>query len=669
MKNKKDSPLHTPFPDDASLPSFRRAILAIGLATVLLLLAGSIGVSAWMKRTHLQAQLADISQDAATSLGFALSANRDLDPVLSDMMVDAMFNGGNYSLIEFVNVKGEPVVTRRANAVQSVPDWFRAWLPLQVAEGRADVVSGWRRLGSVRVQASLEAAYLEMWRTLVNFSGWFVLVTLGVVVLLGVILGRLLAPLGRMEEVALQLAEGDLNVTWPSARYRELARVRHALARMSHRLSEIFREQLAHIEQLRTEVMQDGVTGLPNRKAFLAQLRLVLETMEEGRSGTLVLIRFDAFARYNREAGHSQGDILLKQMADVVCDTLVGQEGAFAGRLKAAEFALFLAGMRAEELEGKWMEDMLGRIRLCPALQGQPVEGLGAALLQVAPGDAVGEVMAAADQALGRALDRTSLRPWCTGEMNGHGGGLISAADWREEIEQALLEHRVNPMFQPVLGVMGQHVLHHQVSTCLRLEDDTLTAAQFLPLASRFGLVERLDRHVLYEVIRLLDEDPRLKLSVPLAVETLRAQDFVDWLRHQLADHPGVGARLILDVPEAGIVHAWASMDALARARGQMGYALSVSQFGGAGQPFGYIQRWRPDWLRLDGALCLRTHEEPDNRFYMEALIKAAHSQDARVVAMLVENAQQAETWRELGVDAVMGYYLARPQSAPVHLG
>ncbi|WP_369601080.1 EAL domain-containing protein [Hahella sp. SMD15-11] len=652
---------------DSDAPSFRRVMAWAGMAGLILLLAGSIGVNAWIKRTHLQAQLSSVAQDAATALGFALSSAPRVDWVLAGSMADAMFDSGTYADIVIEDVQGTTVVERHARPDRTVPDWFRAWLPLEAPEGRADVVSGWRRLGTVRVRASLEDAYMEMWRTLVSFAGWFAVVALLVLAVLGVLIARLLAPLGRMEEVAGRLADGELDVVWPNPRFRELIRVRDALARMSERLAVIFREQLASIEQLRTQVMQDGVTRLPNRRAFLAQLRIALESLDEGRPGTLVLLRYDDFARFNREEGHAQGDILLSQMGEVIRDVLAPLDGAFAGRLKAAEFALFLTDVPASDIPSQVLSDLLPRLRLCPAFQGRTVERLAAAKVEVGPGLMVVQAMAAADAALEQALSDEVGQDWATGEPEGHGEQVVSATDWRAEIEQALAKEQIDILYQPVLSTMGREVLYQQVVTRLQIEDDELPAARFLPLASRFGLVARLDRHVLRKVVEVLNSDAGLTVGVPLAVDTLRESDFMDWLRRLLTDYPGVGRRLILDVPEPAVLHAWATVDALARERSRLGYALAINRFGGAGQPFGYIQRWRPDWLRLDGALCHRMSSGQDHRFYLESLIMAAHSQDARVIATLVESQSQVDAWRDLGVDGVMGYYLARPQATPVH--
>jgi EAL domain-containing protein (putative c-di-GMP-specific phosphodiesterase class I) len=54
--------------------------------------------------------------------------------------------------------------------------------------------------------------------------------------------------------------------------------------------------------------------------------------------------------------------------------------------------------------------------------------------------------------------------------------------------------------------------------------------------------------------------------------------------------------------------------------------------------------------------------EESDSRFFIGSLCSAAHSLDITVIAEGVETEQQWELLKELNLDAIQGYIIARPK-------
>jgi diguanylate cyclase (GGDEF)-like protein len=93
---------------------------------------------------------------------------------------------------------------------------------------------------------------------------------------------------------------------------------------------------------LETLARCDGLTGLPNRRAF--ELTLETECARARRSGeplSVVYIDIDCFKEINDRFGHAAGDQVLRQLAAAIGETLrTGGDGGF--RLGGDEFALLL---------------------------------------------------------------------------------------------------------------------------------------------------------------------------------------------------------------------------------------------------------------------------------------------------------------------------------------
>ena len=98
-----------------------------------------------------------------------------------------------------------------------------------------------------------------------------------------------------------------------------------------------------HLEAVRIEAMTDGLTHLPNRRAFDEALEAALKSADgSGQTVTLAVLDIDHFKVFNDTWGHQTGDQVLRYVASVI-----GQSGAAprtAARFGGEEFALILPG-------------------------------------------------------------------------------------------------------------------------------------------------------------------------------------------------------------------------------------------------------------------------------------------------------------------------------------
>ncbi|MBV8850519.1 MAG: diguanylate cyclase [Methylobacteriaceae bacterium] len=95
--------------------------------------------------------------------------------------------------------------------------------------------------------------------------------------------------------------------------------------------------------QLRELSRTDGLTGIPNRRAFDEALSMEWRRAlrESGTSLSLALIDIDHFKKFNDEYGHPAGDDCLRLVASAISVTLQ-RPGDIAARFGGEEFALLL---------------------------------------------------------------------------------------------------------------------------------------------------------------------------------------------------------------------------------------------------------------------------------------------------------------------------------------
>ena len=139
----------------------------------------------------------------------------------------------------------------------------------------------------------------------------------------------------RMRSNAKRLDQGR-PLEEADASHDELGSLSRALVRTGQHLSELQ-------EELRRFATVDDLTGLANRRGFFALGEHELLVAARTRvSVAMLFVDVDGLKHVNDELGHAMGDLLLKEAADVIRETIRASD--VAGRLGGDEFCVLLMG-------------------------------------------------------------------------------------------------------------------------------------------------------------------------------------------------------------------------------------------------------------------------------------------------------------------------------------
>ncbi|MCW2985222.1 MAG: diguanylate cyclase and metal dependent phosphohydrolase [Conexibacter sp.] len=100
------------------------------------------------------------------------------------------------------------------------------------------------------------------------------------------------------------------------------------------------RENVALLRRSRHEALEDGLTGLPNRRRLMLDLRQALGSGHDDPS-TLVFFDLDGFKGYNDNFGHGAGDALLARLGLALAQSVARAGTAY--RLGGDEFCVLFA--------------------------------------------------------------------------------------------------------------------------------------------------------------------------------------------------------------------------------------------------------------------------------------------------------------------------------------
>ncbi len=167
-------------------------------------------------------------------------------------------------------------------------------------------------------------------------------------------------------------------------------------------------------EELERQAASDALTGIPNRRTVTEFLQSrMAESRRASRPLALLLLDVDHFRLFNEEAGHDEGDEVLKGVAEILRRSIRAYD--LAGRYGGEEFMVVLPG--ADETEAMQAAERIRRriANLPTKASANVTASIGAALFPDSAEEA-DVLIKTADRALYRAKrqgrDQVCLASW-----------------------------------------------------------------------------------------------------------------------------------------------------------------------------------------------------------------------------------------------------------------
>jgi len=262
------------------------------------------------------------------------------------------------------------------------------------------------------------------------------------------------------------------------------------------------------------------------------------------------------------------------------------------------------------------------------------------------------------------------------------GGNIVSLSKASHEalsrktiIEKRLLEalnHKdLQVVYQPQVDLHTGKM--ETVEALVRWEDKvlgTVAPNELIPIAEETGLIHDIGTFMLEQACRQAaawyEEGNARKISINTSVREFRDKNMVKLVRRSL-EEAGCPAHLIqIEITEKFALEA-ESEKSIIRQMYQLqneGIAFVLDDFGTGYASFRYLQLLPISELKIDRTFISGILQQEKLQKLVCGLIQFGKSMDIRVVAEGVETKEQYDLLKELGCDAIQGYFISRPVPA-----
>jgi diguanylate cyclase (GGDEF)-like protein len=443
---------------------------------------------------------------------------------------------------------------------------------------------------------------------------------------------------------------------------------RRALVTLLDRTAEVESEK-----SLRSEMLRDSLTGLPNRTAFNEAVEAVLDDPAFLPGGHAVLVLdITRFSRVNECVGALAGDELLITFARRLVSALRASD--ILARTGGNEFAVL---MRL----GRGLEDALQaaeRIRDVLALPFRLSEleirvdcAMGCALPSGGEGMAE-EVLRNAQFALKRAK--------VSGQVQIYEPNQARAARRRFSIEtelrRAIEADELRLAFQPLIDLgTGAVSGFEALARWDHRPRGPISPSEFIPVAEESGLIVALGRWALKSALATLAGWDRaagrvLPLSINVNVSPIQVarDELADLAAAELAAHRLCGTRLTLELTETAIIQDPRRATAVLDSLKALGVRVAVDDFGTGYTSLAYLQRLPIDVLKIDRSFVSDMLADGDSVAIVRAILSLAGALGMDTTAEGIDSPQLAAALKELGCSHGQGFHFARPLEADAAL-
>ena len=408
---------------------------------------------------------------------------------------------------------------------------------------------------------------------------------------------------------------------------------------------------------------EDGLTGLPNRRYFLAALAERLAAECPAGSVHVGIVDLDGFKAVNDAYGHAIGDRVLVDVGQRL--SLCAGDDIVVARLGGDEFGLLIDGAIDGDRLVQLSHALVDSLKL-PFNYGGAVARLSgsAGFAASRQNDTAEDILSRADFAAYEA--KATARGSAVRFSGVHEERISALKKLEATLLSADLGSELFAVFQPIVDIRtGEPVAYEALARWQSPQLGIVSPVDFIPLAERMGLMPVITRAMVGMSLELLRQLPAtIRVAVNLSVLDLASGETIRSVSQAMAASRMKPNRLDFEITETALMdHLDDVNDSLLMLLAH-GARLSLDDFGAGHSSLGRVQTLPLNRIKVDRSFVVNIDSDRTSRAIVKTILALCENIGVSCVIEGVETATQQQVLEELGARYFQGYHFGRPTGA-----
>jgi diguanylate cyclase (GGDEF)-like protein len=422
-------------------------------------------------------------------------------------------------------------------------------------------------------------------------------------------------------------------------------------------------DKTAQIEterSLRSEMLRDSLTGLPNRFAFNERVEEVMaEPAFADQSFAVLAVDMTRFSRVNECMGAIAGDELLITFARRLVSAL--RPSDMLARISGDEFGVLLRLDRGIGDAMRAAERIKAVLTLPFRLSELEIRvdcAIGCAILSKSVSSA-DEVLRNAQFALKNAKQTGTTQVYEPTQAQEVRRRFSIETELRVAIEAGQLELA----YQPLIELSTGRVAGFEALARWQLDGEAITPSEFIPVAEESGLIVQLGRWALDTATQTLaDWDRKTGTRLPISVNVnlspvqISRDDIAAAVSGALSASGIGGERLTLELTEGAIIQDPERVARALKALQRFDVKIAMDDFGSGYTSLASLQLLPIDILKIDQRFVSGMLADGDSAAIVDAILSLARALGMATTAEGIESEALAAALLDKGCSYGQGY-------------
>ncbi len=428
-------------------------------------------------------------------------------------------------------------------------------------------------------------------------------------------------------------------------------------------LEDVSKRKLAQ-QQLEYLAMHDNLTGIKNRHYFDTVLNQMAASAARGKnSHTLLYIDLDHFKVINDTFGHNHGDIVLRDIANLLTSRL--RKSDVVCRIGGDEFAVLIydSSLAQAKQTAEAIRDLLKDYQyLQSGLQLELSCSIGLCEIN-GSANSSDSYLKQADKALYVAKKRGRNMVHVYSPEDKESEELRSSIDWARRFRRAIHEGQLSLLYQPIIQIESGQVAYYEA--LIRLNDPVegpIMPGAFIPALESAGEMAMLDHWVIRQVVELLSYTPQLeRVAINLSAQAFRDESLLPLVEQELQEKQLDPARIMFELTESASTANVSATQRMITQLLELGCSFALDDFGTGFSTFSYLKQFPAETIKIDGSFIAKLDQSREDQAVVRAITDVAKALGKKTVAEYVETESVLALLKSLGIDYAQGYHVGRP--------